>query len=57
MITKFIVLAIYVSILFLIGIFASRRINSMSDYYLGGKKWDFGLLLFQRELQESQAGY
>lgn len=29
----------------------------MSDYYLGGKKWDFGLLLFQRELQESQAGY
>ncbi|MGY8971318.1 MAG: sodium/proline symporter [Flavobacteriales bacterium] len=46
MITKIIVLAIYVSILFLIGIFASRRINSMSDYYLGGKKMGFWAVAF-----------
>ncbi len=46
MITKFIVLAIYVSILFLIGIFASRRVNSMSDYYLGGKKMGFWAVAF-----------
>ena len=37
MITKIIVLGIYVAILFLIGIIASRRVKSMSDYYLGGK--------------------
>ena len=46
MITKIIVLAIYVSILFLIGIFASRRVNSMSDYYLGGKKMGFWAVAF-----------
>ena len=33
--TKIIVLAIYVAILFLIGIVASRRINKMSDYCKG----------------------
>lgn len=37
MITKIVVLAIYVGILFLIGIVASRRIKSMSDFYVGGK--------------------
>ena len=36
MVTKIIVLGIYVAILFLIGILASRRVKSMSDYYLGG---------------------
>ena len=35
MTTKIIVLAIYVAILFLIGILASRRVKSMSDYYEG----------------------
>lgn len=37
MITKIVVLAIYVGILFLIGIVASRRIKSMSDFYVGCK--------------------
>ena len=46
MITKIIVLAIYVSILFLIGILASRRVKSMSDYYLGGKKMGFWAVAF-----------
>lgn len=46
MTTKLIVLALYVGILFLIGILASRRINSMSDYYLGGKKMGFWAVAF-----------
>jgi len=37
MVTKVLVLIAYVSILFLIGIIASRRIKSMSDFYVGGK--------------------
>ncbi len=40
------VLAIYVAILFLIGIFASKRIASMSDYYVGGKKMGFWAVAF-----------
>ncbi|MCO4814716.1 MAG: sodium/proline symporter [Flavobacteriales bacterium] len=44
--TKIIVLAIYVAILFLIGIVASRRINKMSDYYLGGKNMGFWAVAF-----------
>lgn len=46
MITKIIVLTIYVAILFLIGIFASRRVKSMSDYYVGGKKMGFLAVAF-----------
>jgi sodium/proline symporter len=46
MITNFIVLAIYVAILFLIGIIASRRVKSMSDYYLGGKNMGFWAVAF-----------
>jgi sodium/proline symporter len=46
MLTKIIVLAIYITILFLIGIFASRKVKSMSDYYLGGKKMGFWAVAF-----------
>jgi sodium/proline symporter len=46
MITKIIVLAIYVGILFLIGIVASRRIKSMSDFYVGGKNMGFWAVAF-----------
>ncbi|MFT7667143.1 MAG: sodium/proline symporter, partial [Patiriisocius sp.] len=46
MITKIVVLSIYVAILFLIGIVASRRVKSMSDYYLGGKKMGFWAVAF-----------
>ena len=38
MITKYIVLAVYFIILMGIGIFASRRITDIRDYYVGGKK-------------------
>jgi sodium/proline symporter len=43
---KIIVLAIYVSILFLIGIVASRRIKNISDYYVGGKNMSFWAVAF-----------
>lgn len=46
MITKFVVLIIYVCILFLIGILASKRVKSMSDYYLGGKRMGFWAVAF-----------
>ena len=46
MLTKIIVLAIYVLILFLIGIMASRRIKSMSDFYVGGKNMGFWAVAF-----------
>ena len=40
------VLSVYVGILFLIGIIASRRIKGMSDYYVGGKKMGFWAVAF-----------
>jgi len=46
MVTEIIVLGIYVAILFLIGILASRRVKSMNDYYLGGKKMGFWAVAF-----------
>lgn len=46
LIIKVAVLAAYVGILFLIGIFASRRVKSMSDYYVGGKNMGFWAVAF-----------
>ncbi len=46
MITKIIALALYVGILFLIGIVASRRIKGMSDFYVGGKNIGFWAVAF-----------
>lgn len=46
MLTKFIVLGLYVAILFLIGIIASRRVKSMSDFYVGGKNIGFWAVAF-----------
>ena len=43
---KVAVLAVYVGVLFLIGIFASRKIKSMSDYYVGGKNMGFWAVAF-----------
>lgn len=44
--TKIVVLALYVAVLFLIGYFASRRVKSMSDFYVGGKKLGFLAVAF-----------
>jgi len=46
MITKIIALVVYVLILFLIGIFASRKIKSMSDFYVGGKNIGYWAVAF-----------
>ena len=46
MLTKIIALSVYVIILFLIGIFASRRIKSMSDFYVGGKNIGYWAVAF-----------
>ena len=46
MITKIIALTLYVAILFIIGIIASRRIKSMSDFYVGGKNIGFWAVAF-----------
>ncbi len=46
MLTKIIVLILYVSVLFLIGVLASRRIKSMRDFYVGGKNMGFWAVSF-----------
>ena len=46
LVIKVAVLALYVGILFLIGILASRRIKKMSDFYLGGKNMGFWAVAF-----------
>ena len=45
-ISKLIALGLYVFILFLIGYFASRRVKSMSDFYVGGKNMGFWAVAF-----------
>ena len=43
---KILVLGIYVAVLFLIGVVASKRIKNISDYYVGGKKMGFWAVAF-----------
>lgn len=44
--TKYIILFLYFSILFLIGYFASKRIKNTKDYYVGGKQLNFWVVAF-----------
>lgn len=44
--SKVIALVLYILILFIIGAVASRRIKSMSDFYVGGKKMGFLAVAF-----------
>jgi sodium/proline symporter len=46
MIVKIIALSLYVLVLFLIGIVASRRVKNISDYYVGGKKIGYWAVAF-----------
>ena len=46
MVIKLSVLFIYFAILFLIGIYASKKIKGVSDYYVGGKKLGFWAVAF-----------
>lgn len=43
---KVIILALYVGVLFLIGIVASKRIKGLSDFYVGGKSIGFWAVAF-----------
>jgi len=44
--SKIVALGLYVLILFLIGIFASRRVKGISDFYVGGKNMGFWAVAF-----------
>lgn len=44
--TKIIALGLYILILFMIGIFASRKVKSMSDFYVGGKNIGYWAVAF-----------
>jgi len=46
MLVKVIALVVYVLILFIIGIVASRRIKGMSDFYVGGKNIGYWAVAF-----------
>jgi sodium/proline symporter len=46
LIVKYIILFLYFSVLFLIGYFASKRIKSTADYYVGGKKLGYWVVAF-----------
>jgi len=46
LITKYIILFLYFCILFLIGYFASKKIKTTKDYYVGGKKLNFWVVAF-----------
>lgn len=46
MVTKYAILIVYFGILFLIGIFASKKIKDIKDYYVGGKKLGFWVVAF-----------
>jgi len=43
---KYLILVFYFFILFLIGLFAARRIKSLKDFYVGGKKMGFWVVAF-----------
>ncbi len=45
-ITKFVVLGLYIAVLFIIGIVASRRVKNMSDFYVGGKRLGYWAVAF-----------
>ena len=46
MLMKYSVLAIYFGILFMIGLIASKKIKSMSDFFVGGKKLGYWVVAF-----------
>ena len=46
MITKYIILFLYFAILFIIGYYSSRKVKSMKDYFVGGKKIGYWAVAF-----------
>ncbi|MFK7772469.1 MAG: sodium/proline symporter [Saprospiraceae bacterium] len=46
MVTQYIILILYFLVLFAIGYFASKKINNIDDYYVGGKKMGYWVVAF-----------
>jgi sodium/proline symporter len=46
MLQKYLILVLYFAVLFLIGYFSSKRIKSIKDYYVGGKKLGYWVVAF-----------
>lgn len=46
MLTKYLILSLYFLVLFLIGIFSSKKIKDIKDYYVGGKKLGYWVVAF-----------
>lgn len=46
MVTKVLILCLYFSILFIIGIAASKKVKGLSDFYVGGKKLGYWFVAF-----------
>ena len=46
MVTKYIILALYFLVLFLIGVVSTKKIKDMKDYYVGGKKLGYWVVAF-----------
>ena len=46
MIAQYFILLLYFAVLFAIGYFASKKIQNISDYYVGGKKLGFWVVAF-----------
>ena len=46
MTTKYLILLLYFAILFMIGVRASKKIKSMSDFFVGGKKLGYWVVAF-----------
>ncbi|MEZ4954103.1 MAG: sodium/proline symporter [Saprospiraceae bacterium] len=46
MVIKYIILALYFLVLFLIGILSTKKISNIKDYYVGGKKLGYWVVAF-----------
>ncbi len=46
MLLQYLILFLYFGVLFLIGLIATKRINNIQDYYVGGKKLGYWVVAF-----------
>ncbi len=46
MLTKYLILGLYFLILFMIGLYASKKVNGLEDFYVGGKKMGYWVVAF-----------
>lgn len=55
MLTNYIVLALYLGILLLIGLLAARQVKDIKDYYVGGKRLSYWVVAFSSRATGSSA--